>query len=234
MRGYGFPMGNWQDRVDELEEENRDLMEHNSRIEDEVADLLFQLDEMRDVVAKTVEARKEAERLTDHYREMWADELSRRIDVESDARRLAVSAQAGAEQLQEKVSSLELERNHDVMDLRVRLVAANERADKAEARADVLKGQLLSAEADLAATLDRTDKAETLARRAALDYLTVDNESAENYKRAQEAEARAASHWESAKYFCRAFLSWRKICIDTNRELRELKDALLVLGGKER
>lgn len=39
-----IPLGNWADRIDELESENHDLREENSRLFGEVTDLLFQID----------------------------------------------------------------------------------------------------------------------------------------------------------------------------------------------
>ena len=68
------------ERISELESEldgykkdNRDLLEDHNRLDDEVTDLLFQLDEMRDIVAKSAEARFSAEEEMYKLREEIAD-----------------------------------------------------------------------------------------------------------------------------------------------------------------
>ena len=53
-------MGNWQDRIDELESENFDLLEENRRLDDEVTDLLYEIDTLKD---KLSEAQEERDRL---------------------------------------------------------------------------------------------------------------------------------------------------------------------------
>src|SRR5690606_30485780 len=53
-------MGNWADRIDELEAENFDLLEENRRLDDEVTDLLYELDTAKD---KLSEAQEERDRL---------------------------------------------------------------------------------------------------------------------------------------------------------------------------
>lgn len=50
-------MGNWQDRIDELESENFDLMQENSRLDDEISDLLYEVDLLRDKLASAQEER---------------------------------------------------------------------------------------------------------------------------------------------------------------------------------
>jgi chromosome segregation ATPase len=42
-----IPMGNWADRIDELESENHDLMEENSRQFDEITDYLYEIDRLK-------------------------------------------------------------------------------------------------------------------------------------------------------------------------------------------
>lgn len=46
-----IPLGNWADRIDELESENFDLVEELGRAEDEISDYLFEIDTLRDRVA---------------------------------------------------------------------------------------------------------------------------------------------------------------------------------------
>lgn len=53
-------LGNWQERIDELESENFDLLEENRRLDDEVTDLLYEIDTLKD---KLSEAQEERDRL---------------------------------------------------------------------------------------------------------------------------------------------------------------------------
>lgn len=50
-------MGNWQDRIDELESENFDLLEENRRLDDEISDLLYEIDLLKDKLASAQEER---------------------------------------------------------------------------------------------------------------------------------------------------------------------------------
>lgn len=50
-------MGNWADRIDELESENFDLLEENRRLDDEVTDLLYEVDLLKDKLASAQEER---------------------------------------------------------------------------------------------------------------------------------------------------------------------------------
>ena len=52
-----IPLGNWQDRIDELESENFDLTQENSRLDDEISDLLYEVDLLRDKLASAQEER---------------------------------------------------------------------------------------------------------------------------------------------------------------------------------
>lgn len=69
-------MGNWADRIDELESENFDLLEENRRLDDEVTDLLYEVDLLKDKLASAQEERDNLEKQLDqvayeHYRD-WA------------------------------------------------------------------------------------------------------------------------------------------------------------------
>lgn len=69
-------MGNWADRIDELESENFDLLEENRRLDDEVTDLLYEVDLLKDKLAATQEERDNLEKQLDqvaheHYLD-WA------------------------------------------------------------------------------------------------------------------------------------------------------------------
>lgn len=55
-----IPLGNWQERIDELESENFDLLEENRRLDDEVTDLLYEIDMLKD---KLSEAQGERDKL---------------------------------------------------------------------------------------------------------------------------------------------------------------------------
>lgn len=45
-----IPVGNWADRIEELESDNFDLVEENSRLDDEVGNLLYEVDRLEDQV----------------------------------------------------------------------------------------------------------------------------------------------------------------------------------------
>lgn len=70
-----IPLGNWQDRIDELESENHDRAYTISGLEEEVAELLFQLDEMKDIVSKTVDARVKAQAERDNILQDYANAI---------------------------------------------------------------------------------------------------------------------------------------------------------------
>ena len=46
-----IPLGNWQERIDELESENFDLLEEYRRHDDEVTDLLYEVELLKDKLA---------------------------------------------------------------------------------------------------------------------------------------------------------------------------------------
>ena len=78
-------MGNWADRIDELESENFDLLEENRRLDDEVTDLLYEVDLLKDKLAATQEERDNLENQLDqvaheHYLD-WsrAEAAERRV-----------------------------------------------------------------------------------------------------------------------------------------------------------
>lgn len=60
-------MGNWQERIDELESENFDLLEENRRLDDEVTDLLYEIDTLKD---KLSEAQEERDRLDEQLNQV--------------------------------------------------------------------------------------------------------------------------------------------------------------------
>lgn len=62
-----IPLGNWQERIDELESDNFDLLEENRRLDDEVTDLLYEIDTLKD---KLSEAQEERDKLDEHLNQV--------------------------------------------------------------------------------------------------------------------------------------------------------------------
>ena len=307
-----IPMGNWADRIDGLESENYDLAEAVNTLEDEIAELLFQLDEMRDIVSSTVNARVTAQEELEKLRTEYADAIEelgfefRRAetaeaelalyaaetwtDHDGTIRPIVATRAELARRLYDENERAGLERaraskaERDFRDYKIvhpeneRLLDYwRERAQDTESRYEVVCKDLahMKTRAEKAhALLARIRTAGGLPQGATGDdivnlvvnrdyYLRERNEArdraetaeadrdnhawhrererllaAELGKALDEARARAASHWESAKTFARAMDSWRE---ETGKwvdryhrigsELHELKKALLVLGG---
>lgn len=100
-------MGNWADRIDELESENFDLLEENRRLDDEVTDLLYEVDLLKDKLASAQEERDNLEKQLDqvaheHYLD-WAraEAAERRVKELEDLLAQAVGRAETAEVLTE-------------------------------------------------------------------------------------------------------------------------------------
>lgn len=100
-------MGNWADRIDELESENFDLLEENRRLDDEVTDLLYEVDLLKDKLASAQEERDNLEKQLDqvaheHYLD-WAraEAAERRVKELEDLLAKAVNRAETAEVLAE-------------------------------------------------------------------------------------------------------------------------------------
>lgn len=99
-----IPLGNWADRIDELESENFDLVEELGRAEDEISDYLFEIDTLRDRVAALEDENSSLRKQRDDVLEDAYHDWARANDLET----YSVSIEE-AQKLQKRNMELELD-----------------------------------------------------------------------------------------------------------------------------
>lgn len=231
-----IPLGNWQDRIDELESENHDLTQKNSELEEEIAVNLAEIDLLRDRVSE-LDARRG--KLLAELRDEQA--LTHRLNAE-------IRGWEGvAECARERAEKAETDRD----DWKARAWKAETHikwwADdaskwkaigaKATARAENAEEALQAERAMARHNMEQADR----------DFAHLDARTADNYGKLQEVQKRANSWFEVAKTQVRARDFWigqadmwadqadklAERVIKSEEVFEEMKAALRVLGGKK-
>ena len=105
-------MGNWQERIDELESENFDLLEENRRLDDEVTDLLYEIDTLKDKLSEAQEERDKLDKqLNQVAHESYLD-WSRAEQAEDRINTLKRELCARADNLMDQLDATVTERDH--------------------------------------------------------------------------------------------------------------------------
>jgi len=105
-------MGNWQERIDELESENFDLLEENRRLDDEVTDLLYEIDTLKDKLSEAQEERYRLDKqLNQVAHESYLD-WSRAEQAEDRINTLKRELCARADNLMDQLDATVTERDH--------------------------------------------------------------------------------------------------------------------------
>ena|SRR5690554_5067695 len=213
-------MGNWADRIDELESENFDLLEENRRLDDEVTDLLYEVDLLKDKLASVQEERDNLEKQLDQVAHEHYLDWSRAEQAEDRINTIKSALCARADNLMDQLDATVTERDHL-------------RAKKTELELDV--------EALLALVEYWQEKAAEAAEGVQYWEESSREDSEDFYTLMGDLDAvqeRANSWFEVAKDLVRARDFWVEIAqeqfdkaAEAERAVQELKSALRVLGS---
>ncbi|WP_190822037.1 coiled-coil domain-containing protein [Saccharopolyspora pogona] len=154
-------MGNWQERIDELESENFDLQESVGTLEDEMTENLYEIDRLNDELGKVRQRFRDYTIVhpdNEHQLNVWREraESARAVKGELEAK------------LREAMSRIEYEKKRAEKaeaanrDWEGVAECARERTEKAETQIEVWKDCALEVEKDLEQCQLRAEQAEYL------------------------------------------------------------------------
>lgn len=233
-----------EERIDELEsditgykEEVADLEDNNGTLEDEIANLLFELDSLHDRYetevgeweADAAVIRERAE-VAENYANLSAA-TSRYYKLSWETARDECAELKGVvDDLDERVEKAE-QKFRDY-----KIVHPENEEGALSAAYDALVERLGRVESQASENLSRAFNAEAEANELweennSLRMYSVSIEHAEDTRpEADAASERAASWWGSAKFFCRARNFWHAQDVQHRTEINELKRALRTLS----
>ncbi|MDA3643822.1 hypothetical protein LZ318_11715 [Saccharopolyspora indica] len=249
-----IPLGNWQDRIDELESENFDLTEKNTRLEEEIGYYKTAAEIWEQASDSWRKRAGDGEYMSKlHYRNSQGAER-RLAELEE---RLAVERQRAEDtsliaRITEKERDEAIARAEEAESLIDRFARdtneANDRAESAEARVKELETHYWSAihsaraEYDFMESRLREEWALRKAAEAERDEYKTGSAAWESSfllleHMHDEVQQRANSWFEAAKDMTRARNAWVDVAnthldgrIEAQKDLKELKSALRVLG----
>src|SRR5690554_4123147 len=237
-------MGNWADRIDELESENFDLLEENRRLDDEVTDLLYEVDLLKDKLASVQEERDNLEKQLDqvaheHYLDWARAEAAERRVKELES--LLAKAVGRAETAEVLAEDYRASNDSWRESFEITIEAYDEVQSRANIWFEVAKDLVRTRDFWVEIAQEHYDKAAEADENVQYWEESSWEDSEDFYTLMGDLDAvqeRANSWFEVAKDLVRARDFWVEIAqeqfdkaAEAERAVQELKSALRVLGS---